>query len=135
MSKFICKEQQRQEYFSDFLKRSPKYECGKIGRSILGRDIHYYKIGSGKRHILAVGAHHAMEYITSAALFEFINFLCENDARGGTCHGINIAFLLQKFTYWIIPCLNPDGVELHLCGAYENPLKPYVSRLFSLAES
>ncbi len=123
MEKIICDEKYREKFLNDFVQKYPSCECGKIGRSILTRDIHYYKIGTGRQNVLCVGAHHAMEYITSIALFEFVNFLCENSARGSTCYGVNLAFLLQKFTYWIIPCINPDGVELHFHGVGDNPLR------------
>ncbi len=123
MGKIICDAVWREDFFEKFKEKNPKYECGKIGRSILTRDIHYYKIGEGRKNILCVGAHHAMEYITSLALFEFIDFMCENSARGATWYGINLEFLLQKFTYWVIPCMNPDGVELHLHGTGDNPLR------------
>lgn len=119
------------EYRTQFLKKfneeHPECDTGIIGRSILGRDIDYYKLGNGGRIILAVGAHHGMEYITSAALYEFISFLAEKAARGLCYCGINLEFLLQKFTFWIVPCINPDGVEMQISGIEKTPL--YVRQL------
>lgn len=93
-----------------------------LGRSILGRDIHCYKIGSGERNVLYVAAHHGAEYITASVLFEFCLFLSEKVTRHGGYCGIRSEFLLQKFTFWCIPCLNPDGVMLACGGGLDNPL-------------
>ena len=74
---FIPERERREEYLKRFGEKYPQYESGIIGRSILGKDIDYYKIGSGRRHIVAVGAQHGTEYITASALYDFIDFLCE----------------------------------------------------------
>lgn len=112
----------RKEYLKRFNKEYPCYDTGLLGRSILGKDIDYYKIGNGKKHIVAVGAHHGMEYITAAALYSFVDFLAEKATRGMIWNGINLEFLLKKFTYWIIPCINPDGVDMNINGIEKTPL-------------
>lgn len=48
-----------------------KHKClsvGSIGSTILGRTIPEITIGSGDRCVLYIGAHHGMEWITSALL-------------------------------------------------------------------
>lgn len=115
-------ERMRLEYKAEILKATDKIKAGIIGRSILGRDIEYYKFGNGRKNILIVGAHHAMEYITSSAIYDFLFYISDKLTRGGILYDVNIEFLQQKFTYWLIPCLNPDGVELHLGGGKNSPL-------------
>ncbi len=112
----------RVKIFNESFLKNGFGESQVIAKSILGKDIWGYKIGYGKRIILAVGAHHALEYITAAAMYEFLSNIEKEFARGATCYGINTRFLLQKFTFWIVPCLNPDGVGLHLFGTEGNPL-------------
>ena len=92
-------------------------------RSILGSDIHYFKIGSGERNILSVASHHGMEHISSAALYNSILKMSDNLTRGVSSYGVNIDFLLQKFTFWFVPCLNVDGVDISVLGLPENPIK------------
>ena len=112
----------RLEFFKEINDKFCEVETGILAKSILSRDIHYYKIGSGSSVILSVGAHHGMEYISAAALYNVIYKFGENLTRSATSYGVNVAFLLQKFTFWFVPCLNPDGVDMVLSGAWENPL-------------
>ncbi len=109
-------------YSEDYLKKYPLAEYGTVGKSILAKDIEYFRIGCGNKHVIVVGAHHAMEHITASALYDFIDFLNEKLTRGETFCGVNIPFLLKKFSFWIIPCLNPDGVEMHISGIEKTPL-------------
>ncbi len=119
---FLPTSQNRCAYSEEYLKKYPAAECGIIGKSILARDIEYFRLGCGKRHIIAVGAHHAMEYITASVLYDFIDFLNEKITRGETYCGVNVPFLLKRFSFWIIPCINPDGVEMQLTGIEKTPL-------------
>lgn len=112
----------RKRFRNAYLKAYPDFTVGTLGKSILGRDIDYYKFGSGKKNIVIVGAHHALEYITSLVIYDFISYISENLTRDACINGVNLKFWQQKFTYWLIPCLNPDGVELCLGGAANSPL-------------
>lgn len=104
------------------MKRYPGNAVGTLGKSILGRDIDYYKFGVGKKNIIIVGTHHSLEYITALAIYDFISYISDNLTRNACINGVNLDFWQQRFTYWLIPCLNPDGVELHLGGAKKSPL-------------
>lgn len=106
----------------EFIGKHPDKLCGILAKSILGKDIDYFKIGSGKRAVLAVGAHHGSEHITASALYDFLFYIAECSDTGASLSGINISFLLQKFTFFIIPCLNPDGVDMAISGISKTPL-------------
>lgn len=121
-SDFIPDLKNRSKYLKKYSEKNPTAEFGIIGRSIFSKDIDYFRIGKGERHIIVVGAHHAMEYITASALYDFIDFIMKKSTRGDIYCGVNVRFLLKKFSFWIIPCLNPDGVEMHLSGIEKTPL-------------
>lgn len=53
-------------------------ETFSIGKSVMGKDIKCIKIGRGKKKIVINGAHHGLEYITSAFLAEFIKKYSES---------------------------------------------------------
>ena len=96
---------------------------GSLGCSILGRSIPLLTLGCGKREALYVGAHHGMEWITSLILTRFVNEFCEQVQQNRTAYHISLVQLLQTHTIYIIPMLNPDGVEYQIHGIEEsNPL-------------
>ncbi len=96
---------------------------GYLGKSLLGRGIPSLKLGNGTRRILYVGAHHGMEWITSALLCRFAEELCEAGEKGLNVCRVSAGALLSAHTIHIIPMLNPDGVEYQIHGvSEENPL-------------
>ena len=112
----------RQKFFENVGKAYKSAQAFVLGKSILGEEINCVKIGEGKRNIVSVGAHHGMEYISASALFRVISEFLDFLTRSHTYCGVNVAFLLQKFTFWFVPCLNPDGVDLAASGIFPNPL-------------
>lgn len=91
-------------------------EVNSIGSSVEGRDLTLLKIGSGDEKLLLVGAHHAREYITSTYLMNAVDKYLSAAAKGEQVGGYNIAALLQKVTVYVVPMLNPDGVNLVING-------------------
>ena len=76
-----------------------------IGKSVLGKPIYKYQIGSGKTKILMWSQMHGNESTTTKALFDFLNLLNS---------GSELAKNLQsEFTFCCIPMLNPDGAMLY----------------------
>lgn len=109
--------------FSRYIREKyEKAEGGVLTKSMLGKEIEYYKIGNGKKSIVAVGAHHGMEHISCAALFYCIDKMLDNLTRGKSSYGIDVGFLLQKFTFWFVPCINPDGADMMISGAEASPI-------------
>lgn len=83
-----------------------------IGSSVEGRDILLIKLGSGEKKIVLCGTHHAREYISSAYLMkmaeEYARAYTENKKFGN----YNVRDLLDNVTVYIVPMVNPDGVNL-----------------------
>ena len=115
-------DEKMRRLFFEKVQNLESIETALVGRSILSREILALKIGHGSENIVYVGAHHGSEYITSSILMRFVLFISEKATRPMVYMGINTEFLLQKFTFWIIPCANPDGVELAINGITKSPL-------------
>jgi g-D-glutamyl-meso-diaminopimelate peptidase len=98
-------------------QRYKSMQCFSIGKSVLGRGITTFIIGTGNPPLLYVGAHHALEYLTSMALVKFAGELCEHQESGEKLCGRNVNSILSHRSVYIVPMLNPDGVELHLKGS------------------
>ncbi|MGI6229030.1 MAG: peptidoglycan-binding protein, partial [Christensenellales bacterium] len=52
--------------------RYPFLEVGSAGKSSLGRDLTYIRLGTGPNQVFYNGAHHSLEWITSPLLMKFI---------------------------------------------------------------
>lgn len=98
-------------------------EIGYLGESILGKGIPLITLGHGKKEILYVGAHHGMEWITSVLLVRFLKELWEASSHSQNVYKLSLEQLLKSYTLYVIPMLNPDGVEYQIHGVEEsNPL-------------
>ena len=83
-----------------------------IGHSVMGKPLPALKIGEGDVKLLYVGTHHGLESITSALLMKFLAELCEHFEKGNMIYGIDPEFIYRTRCIYMIPMLNPDGVEL-----------------------
>lgn len=113
------------QHFDIFHDRYDFFESFEIGKSIRGRPIMATRLGDvkAKTSILYVGAHHGMEWITSGILLRYINEYCEAYKNEHTMYGINTSLLYSKRSIYVVPLLNPDGVNLAINGRdKESPL-------------
>ncbi|WP_027091281.1 M14 family metallopeptidase [Cohnella thermotolerans] len=107
----------------DRLKREyPFLTAVAIGQSVLGKPIYAIRIGEGPFRLQANGAVHANEWITSLALMRFLEDYAKACKRHGAIHGKPAAGLYRRCTLWVVPMVNPDGVDLAIEGiAPDNP--------------
>ena len=103
---------ERAAVIEELARAYPSLSLTLLGRSILGREIPLLKIGEGRTHLLYVGAHHGAEGMTAAFLLSFLSEFLSAHRAGRSVEGIDPGFLLSVRTLWIVPALNPDGVEL-----------------------
>jgi len=90
----------------------PFPEQSSIGKSVMGRELYCVRLGRGERKIICVGAHHALEWLTSVMLVCFADLYASSYTAGAPLYGHDIAALFERCSIYIIPMLNPDGVEL-----------------------
>lgn len=76
-----------------------------IGKSVLGKSIYKYQIGTGNTKIYLWSQMHGNESTTTKALFDFLNVLHSKSELAEK--------LLAAFTFCSIPMLNPDGAKLY----------------------
>ncbi len=92
--------------------RYPFLTVGEIGRSVMGRPLWRISLGRGERHVLYNATHHANEWICTPLLLKFVEELCTAFASGGNIYGISAVELLSNTSIHLVPCLNPDGIDL-----------------------
>lgn len=102
--------------------RYPFITVGIAGKSVLGRNLYYIKLGSGPNQVFYNAAHHALEWITSPLLMKFAENFANNYALGRRMKGYDVGEIWSRSSIYIMPMVNPDGVELVLNGlSRENP--------------
>lgn len=87
-----------------------------IGKSVLGREIPALCIGNPMGATVFVGATHGLEWLTTLVLIRFCEEVLHGLATGGDVSDIDVTKALRSRSLIIIPCLNPDGVEIALEG-------------------
>ena len=99
-----------------------------IAKSILSRPIEAFYIGSGNEYVTVFAAHHALESITSNLAYSLIDFLLSlTDEK--MAYDIDCKLLLSKYCFIIVPCVNPDGVEMRYHGADNSLLRDRQMRM------
>ncbi|MFB0846446.1 M14 family zinc carboxypeptidase [Paenibacillus oleatilyticus] len=94
------------------LETYPFLEMTVIGQSVLGKDIPALRIGTGPREVHYNGAFHANEWITSLLLMKFIEDYAAAYAGRKPLRNRDMTVLYEQTSLWIVPMVNPDGVEL-----------------------
>lgn len=93
-------------------KKYPFIEVGSAGNSVMGKNIYYLRLGRGPNPVFYNGSHHANEWITSVLLIKFIiNFAKAYEVKG-CIRGYSISEIWNKSSIYIVPMINPDGVDL-----------------------
>ena len=87
------------------LKRDKNKDVKIIGKSVLEKPVYGVEIGNGSTRILLWSQMHGNESTTTKALFDLFNFLDNATELQSN--------LLNYFTFYFIPMLNPDGAELY----------------------
>ncbi len=76
------------------------------------RPIRTLVIGNGPRKVLFTAAHHANEWITALILLKFAEDWAQAIAARGTIGGQNAEALARAVTIYMVPMVDPDGVDL-----------------------
>ena len=118
-------------YSIEHLKNKYKFiSVNNLGFSIFKREIPIVTIGNGNKDILYIGAHHGMEWITSAILIKFIDDYCSYLNNNSKIFGISAKILYETRKIHIVPMLNPDGIEYSVHGVAEaNVLKQRLRKM------
>ena len=100
-------------YIIDGMKvRYPFIETGNIGKSIMGKNLFYIKIGTGPVEVMYNATHHGNEWITTPLLLKFAEEYAKAYEDDGEISGKSAKEIFETKTLYIIPCVNPDGMDV-----------------------
>ena len=114
------------EDLAGLLEAHANLDVRSIGVSVAGRPIPALRIGDGPVRIHYNGSFHANEWITSLLLMKFAEdcLTAVNTKTGIFAEEMKAIF--RRATMWIVPMVNPDGVNMAIHGAAAVPA-PYRS--------
>ena len=84
----------------------------KIGESVCGRDIYALSIGNYKNVSLFVGGFCARDAVTVRVLLQYTDRLCYAFKNKSKLSGVNVSSPLLSRGLNVVPCINPDGLEI-----------------------
>lgn len=95
-----------------FSKKYPFLEQGNFGYSALGKNLKYLKFGNGSKQVFYSASIHANEWITSVLIMKFIENLSTAYLNKSTIWGYPAQELFNNYSLYLVPMINPDGVDL-----------------------
>ncbi len=107
------------EIFENISKLQQKYcflKSEVIGKSLCGRKIWGLKIGNEENMVLFACAFHGMEWLTALVILKFFDTLCGYIHNHEHVCGMDVLKIIKSRGLYIVPCVNPDGVEISLNG-------------------
>lgn len=100
-----------------------------LGKSVEGRDIPAVKLGRGRHKILVCATLHAREYITTNYIMYFIEKYAKAYCKNDTIGKYNVRELLDNVTFYIVPMVNPDGVNIVQNGFEKSQFKDSLEKM------
>lgn len=83
-----------------------------VGLSVMEKPLYVLRIGNGPNEVFYNASHHANEWITSVLLMRFAEEYLRAYAFETEIFGENASDLFRKTTLYIMPMVDPDGVDL-----------------------
>ncbi len=96
----------------ELLQTYPFLRSETIATTAFQRPVQTLVAGNGPRKVLFTAAHHANEWITALLLLRFAEELAKAITEGGRIGGIDARKLAERVTIYMIPLVDPDGVDL-----------------------
>lgn len=111
-------------------KKYSLFDMFSIGESVMERKIICLKTGHGKKKLFINGAHHGLEYISSAFILKFLNEYINSYYNNQEFFGYDAQKLFSNVSLYAVPMVNPDGVDIAVNGI--DITNPYHQKLISL---
>ena len=101
-----------------------------IGRSFCGRGLFAFCFGNPSGGALIAAGLRGCEHTAGAALLHWTETVCRCLENKTPLCGVDLSRVLKQNGLTILPCLNPDGAEIHARGAKgAGALRPFVESL------
>ena len=102
------------QYIRELTEKYPFLRSEILTESAFGRPVPTLVLGTGGRKVLYAASFHANEWITTPLLLGFAEELAEAYEAGGEIDRVEARRILEQATIYMVPMVNPDGVDLVL---------------------
>ena len=99
-----------------------------LGSTAFQRPLRTLVIGTGKRKVLYTAAHHANEWITALVLLKYAEELAQAMENDGEIGGVRARDIAQTATIYMLPMVDPDGVDLVVGAIREEDIGYAIAR-------
>ncbi|MBN6186269.1 LysM peptidoglycan-binding domain-containing protein [Aneurinibacillus sp. BA2021] len=111
-------------------ERYPFLAVETIGSSVMGRPLYAVRLGCGPHEVFYSGAWHANEWITASLLMKFIENMADAYRQKEALGGYAVEEMWRRFSIWVVPMVNPDGIELSVLGM--DPSHPHYQQVLAI---
>ena len=112
----------------DIVEKYPFCRTEILTRTAFQRPVRTIVIGTGPRKVIYSAAHHANEWITALILLKFAEEFAEAIQTGGTIFDRDAVRLAEKTTIYMVPMVDPDGVDLVVGAIQEGNIQYDLAR-------
>ena len=102
-----------------------------LTQTAFGRPLRTLVIGNGPRKVIYSAAHHANEWITSLLILKFAEEFAEAIASSGQIGGMDAGELAKTATVYMVPMVDPDGVDLVVGATLPGTVEYEIARRLS----
>ena len=96
----------------ELVRAYPVLRTEVLTQTAFGRNLRTLVIGNGPRKVIYSASHHANEWITTPVLLKFAEEFAEALQKDGKIFDEDAEELSTKATIYMVPMVNPDGVDL-----------------------
>ncbi len=101
-----------EEIMAQLQETYPFVRTERLATTDFGRPITAMTVGTGPRRVIYSAAHHANEWLTATLLLKFAEDYAAAIQGEGTLGGVNARDLSEETTLYLVPMVDPDGVDL-----------------------
>ncbi len=94
------------------IARYPFIKSNSAGKSVMGNELDVMIIGNGPTEVFFNASHHANEWITTPVVFKFSEDYAKAYINSANIYDISATDLYSSKTLYLLPLVNPDGVDL-----------------------
>ena len=109
--------QTRRKIINDICEKYSFVHHSFAGKSVCGRCIDVLHIGNTKNCVLYCAGFHGSEYLTVTAVLKFFEQCADAMENDSVVGRYKIRDFLREKGLTIVPCVNPDGVEIAIHGS------------------